>query len=280
MARLNVLENSPTQWTITKEAGLKGALQDGTTGINTNALEVQGVAITATPSELNILDGATLSTVELNYVDGVTSSIQSQIDNKADDSSLTSHTGDSTIHFTQGSISIPASQISDFDTEVSNNSSVIANTAKVTNATHTGEVTGSTALTIADNVVDEANLKLDTAPTNDYVLTADSTASGGMKWAASASGFSDPMTTRGDIIYRNSSNSTTRLAAGTNGQVLTSDGTDISWQDVSVSSNTMGTVVHGSTASTARPSGYTVVTWIGSVEPTNATNNDVWIDTT
>src|SRR6056297_1651525 len=129
MARLNVLENSPTQWTITKEAGLKGALQDGTTGINTNALEVQGVAITATPSELNILDGATLSTVELNYVDGVTSSIQSQIDNKADDSSLTSHTGDSTIHFTQGSISIPASTISDFDTEVSNNTDVSANTS-------------------------------------------------------------------------------------------------------------------------------------------------------
>jgi hypothetical protein len=39
------------------------------------------------------------------------------------------------------------------------NSAITANTAKVTNATHTGEVTGATALTIADNVVDEANLK-------------------------------------------------------------------------------------------------------------------------
>lgn len=42
-----------------------------------------------------------------------------------------------------------ASTISDFDTEVSNNASVAANTAKVTNATHTGDVTGSTALTLA-----------------------------------------------------------------------------------------------------------------------------------
>jgi hypothetical protein len=42
-----------------------------------------------------------------------------------------------------------ASNITDFDTEVANNSAVAANTAKVTNATHTGDVTGSTALTLA-----------------------------------------------------------------------------------------------------------------------------------
>lgn len=43
----------------------------------------------------------------------------------------------------------------------------------------------------------------------------------------------DPMTTRGDIIFRNSSNTTARLGIGTSGQVLTSDGTDISWQNPS-----------------------------------------------
>jgi hypothetical protein len=44
-----------------------------------------------------------------------------------------------------------------------------------------------------------------------------------------SAGFADPMTTRGDIMVRNASNVTDRLAVGTNGQYLTSDGTDISW---------------------------------------------------
>ncbi len=34
-------------------------------------------------AELEILDGASLSTTELNYVDGVTSAIQTQMDTKA-----------------------------------------------------------------------------------------------------------------------------------------------------------------------------------------------------
>ena len=42
-----------------------------------------------------------------------------------------------------------AATISDFDTEVANNTAVTANTAKVTNATHTGDVTGDTSLTLA-----------------------------------------------------------------------------------------------------------------------------------
>ena len=109
-----------------------------------------------------------------------------------------------------------------------NRTAIDLNTAKTTNATHTGEVTGATALTVADNIIDEANLKLDEAPTNDFVLTADSAKSGGMKWLAFASGFSDPMTTRGDIIYKNAT-ITTRLPVGTADQVLTADGTDIAW---------------------------------------------------
>ncbi|MDP8268271.1 MAG: hypothetical protein P9L97_06030 [Candidatus Tenebribacter davisii] len=67
-----------------------------------------------------------------------------------------------------------------------NRTAIDFNTAKVTNATHTGEVTGSEVLTITDNVIDESNLKLDEAGSNDYILTKDTAKTGGMKWSAPA----------------------------------------------------------------------------------------------
>jgi len=55
-----------------------------------------------------------------------------------------------------------------------------------TAAALSGEATMSNAgaVLIADNIIDEANLKSDNNPTNDHVLTAKSSASGGLTWAA------------------------------------------------------------------------------------------------
>lgn len=50
--------------------------------LDTISLSIGGVAITATPVELNILDGATVTTTELNYLDGVTSPVQTQLNGK------------------------------------------------------------------------------------------------------------------------------------------------------------------------------------------------------
>ena len=61
--------------------------------------------------------------------------------------------------------------------------------------------------------------------------------------AISGAGFSDPMTTRGDIIHKNAAGTTTRLGSGTVGQVLTSDGTDISWAASAGGVDTSGTPV-------------------------------------
>jgi len=48
--------------------------------VSADYLTLNSINVTATATEINILDGATLTTAELNYVDGVTSNIQAQID--------------------------------------------------------------------------------------------------------------------------------------------------------------------------------------------------------
>ena len=75
--------------------------------------------------------------------------------------------------------------IPDADVNLTN---IAVNTAKTSNATHSGEVTGATALTIADNIVDEANLKNSNTPTNGHFLSAQSSNSGGLTWAAAGGG--------------------------------------------------------------------------------------------
>ena len=91
-------------------------------------------------------------------------------------------------------IATNASAITDIETKTDNisvtqavnldtmESNIATNNSKTTNATHTGEVTGSGTLTIAGDVVDEANLKVSNDPTNGYSLVARSGNTGGMTW--------------------------------------------------------------------------------------------------
>lgn len=64
------------------------------------------------------------------------------------------------------------------------------------------------------------------AGTNGYVLTI---SSGAPTWQPSVAGFSNPMTTEGDLIIGDTGGAAIRLGIGTNGQVLTSNGTTASW---------------------------------------------------
>lgn len=62
---------------------------------------------------------------------------------------------------------------------------------------------------------------------------------------------SDPMTTRGDVIYRNSSNVTARLGVGTAGQALQTDGTDVSWGAVGILQSASATRTAGDVTTTS-----------------------------
>ena len=100
--------------------------------------------------------------------------------------SLTINHQTNDISATSGSVTLDGSAVTGITS--SQASAITANTSKTTNATHSGEVTGSGALTITDNVVDEANLKVSNSPTNGYMLTAQSGDTGGLTWAAAPTG--------------------------------------------------------------------------------------------
>jgi len=92
--------------------------------------------------------------------------------------------------------------------------SCTGNAATVTtNANLTGEVTSSgNATTIADNIVDEANLKVSNTPTNGYYLQAQSGNTGGLTWAEVATGGG---------VFSVFDNSTTTSYAGQSGESQT-----------------------------------------------------------
>jgi len=99
----------------------------------------------------------------------------------------------------------------------------------------------------------------------------------------SSGGFSDPMTTRGDLIFRNSSNTTARLPIGAASYVLQSDGTDIGWvaqgaghDAVTLNANATAAGLSLSTqelnyrAATNAQSGYMTSTLVGNIESNNS----------
>jgi len=102
------------------------------------------------------------------------------------------------------------------------NTEITANTAKVTNATHTGDVTGATALTIATDAVEgsmvHANVVDDT--TLEQSGTQFRIKDNGVTLAKMAGG------TDGNLITYDTSGNPAYVATGANDQVLTSNGPD------------------------------------------------------
>lgn len=66
-------------------------IEEGGTGATTAEEALQNLGLTATAAKLNLLDGAIVTTAEINHLDGVTSNIQNQLDHKASLDTATSN---------------------------------------------------------------------------------------------------------------------------------------------------------------------------------------------
>ena len=121
-----------------------------------------------------------------------------------------------------------------------------------THPNHSGEVTSTAdgAQVIADNVVDEANLKVSNSPTNGYFLSAQSGNTGGMTWAEV------------DALPSQSGNS---------GKYLTTNGSAASWAvlDTDANTTTKGLYEHAHTIS----SNYTIASGNNAISASPITIN-------
>jgi hypothetical protein len=241
---------------------------DGVTSTTAELNILDGV--TSTAAELNILDGATLTTTELNYVDGVTSDIQTQLNGK----SATGHTHTSTdvtdfteaaqdaignsigtglsYNDTTGAVSVDTTTIQARVADVSDTEIGYLN--GVTSAIQTqldGKVDESLFDTKGDILVasaDNTPVKL-AAGTNGYLLTANSSATNGIEWAAA------PVSLPSQ--------------SGESGKYLTTDGTTASWGTLVVPITTGTATITANTATTIDTnalSGFTSIEYMVSLK--------------
>jgi len=138
------------------------------------------------------------------------------------------------VHINNGSAVHELEQVVD-----ANTAAIALNTAKVTNATHTGDVTGDTVLTIATDAVDIPMLSASGTPDATRFLRGDNT------WSVPAGGGGGDVATdaiwdaAGDLAIGTGADAASKLSIGTNGQVLTSNGSTATWASVNTGNGDM-----------------------------------------
>lgn len=114
--------------------------------------------VTATASELNVLDGITATTTELNYVDGVTSAIQTQLNNKvASNSAITGGTHTKITYDSKGLVTGGASLSSSDIPDISSTYVTVSSKGQangVASLDSDGKVPSSQLPSYVDDVID------------------------------------------------------------------------------------------------------------------------------
>ena len=200
--------------------------------ITTQGLTLAGTPVTATGADLNKLSGVTASAAELNKLDGITRG-SIMYGSAAGTALLPKGTTGQVLSATATDItwvsSSPAITSDGASPSLSANitgaeiRTLIGAGETYTHPNHTGEVTssGDGATVVANNVIDEANLKVSNTPTNGYVLTAQSGNTGGLTWAAVTSG--------GGGYADSDVDTHLNTSTATSSQVLSWTGSDYDW---------------------------------------------------
>lgn len=250
--QLNAKEPTITILPIAKGGTNSGtALNNNRIIISSGSAIVESAAITASRALVSDTNGipvaATTTAIEIGYVNGVTSAIQTQLNGKqASGNYITALTGDVTA---AGPGSVAATLAATTNATLTTLSGLttavnLATVGTITSGTWSGTTiainkggTGQTTAPLAYAALSPLTTKGDIQTystttarlgvgADGTVLTASSAAATGLAWTAP---LTNPMTTVGDIIIGGASGAATRLAAGTAGQVLQFNGTTLAW---------------------------------------------------
>jgi hypothetical protein len=189
----------------------------------------------ATPSSANLATAVTDETGSGSLVFATSPTLVTPILGTPTSGTLTNCTGYTTANLS-GTIS--NAQLANSSTTINGTSIALGASGTVTAAA--GTLTGTT---LNSTVVTSSLTAVGTIATGVWNGTAIAIANGGTGQTTASAAFNalSPITTTGDLIIGNGTNSATRLAIGANTYVLTSNGTTASWQAASGGGGTQAT---------------------------------------
>ena len=198
-SKLNAVAASANNYVHPNHSGDVVSTADGATVIQVDAVDIPMLSATGTASSTTFLRGDNSWGVPIG---GVTS--------------VNSVTGAITAAHIATAVEAASDSNTFTDADHTKLNAVAASANNYVHPNHSGEVTSTAdgATVVADNVIDEANLKVSNAPTNGYVLQAQSGASGGLTWAVDAGGSN--VTTSGLWEHTNTIATNYVIASGNN----------------------------------------------------------------